>query len=304
MAFLALSRRAEIDQATAVRASRKLLATVMMALSCAVGGANEFFAMDTIAKGPPERVVALLQETGFAGLGGTALDETLPRALQEQGLKFFNGYLVLHCNKPDAALAGKLERWFAMLEGTDTALWLAIDGVTTADGTKVGPSDPAGDRVVMEQVRAIADSAARHGLRVSLYPHAGFWLERFSDTVRLAELCDRPNVGVTFNLCHWLKVEGTESDPLPPVRAALGRLQFVTINGADAGDTKNMDWGKLIQPLDAGTYDVAGFVRGLLALGYTGPVGFQGYGIQDPPRTVLLRTQQAWRKMTGEQKLP
>jgi len=267
-------------------------------------GANEFFAMDTIAKGPPESVVALLQETGFAGLGGTALDEAMPRALQEKGLKFFNGYLVLHGDKPDAELAGKLEHWFATLEGTDAALWLAIDGMTTPGGTKVGPSDPAGDQPAVEQVRAIADLAARHGLRVSLYPHAGFWLQRFADAVRLAELCCRPNVGVTFNLCHWLKVEGAESNPLPSVRAALGRLQFVTINGADAGDTRSMDWGKLIQPLDAGTYDVAGFVRGLLALGYTGPVGFQGYGIKDPPRAVLLRTQQAWRKMTGSQARP
>ena len=287
-----------------MRASLKLLATVMIALSGAVGGANEFFAMDTIAKGPAESVVALLQETGFAGLGGTALDETLPRALQEKGLKFFNGYLVLHCDKPDAELAGKLEHWFAMLEGTDAALWLAIDGVTTSGGTKVGPSDPEGDKLAVEQVRAIADIAARHGLRVSLYPHAGFWLQSFADAVRLAGLCGRPNVGVTFNLCHWLKVEGAESDPLPPVRAALDRLQFVTINGADAGDTVSMDWGKLIQPLDAGTYDVARFVRGLLALGYTGPIGFQGYGIKDPPRTVLMRTQQAWRKMTGNQTLP
>lgn len=276
----------------------------MMAHSGAIGGANEFFAMDTIAKGPPESVVALLQETGFAGLGGTAFDEALPRALQEKGLKFFNGYLVLHCDQPDAELAGKLERWFAMLAGTDAALWLAIDGVTTSGGTKVGPSDPVGDKQAVEHVRAIADMAARHDLRVSLYPHAGFWLQRFADAVRVAELCGRPNVGVTFNLCHWLKVEGAESDPLPPVRTALGRLQFVTINGADAGDTKNMDWGKLIQPLDTGTYDVARFVRGLLAFGYAGPVGFQGYGIKDPPRTVLLRTQQAWRKMTGNQTLP
>lgn len=264
------------------------------------GGANEFFAMDTIAKGPPESVAALLQETGFAGLGGTAFDETMPRALQAKGLKFFNGYLVLHCDKPDAELAGKLERWFAMLEGTGAALWLAIDRVATSGGTKAGPSDPAGDKRAVEQVRAIADMAARHGLRVSLYPHAGFWLERFADAVRVAELCGLPNVGVTFNLCHWLKVEGAESDPLPSVRAALGQLQFVTINGADAGDTRSMDWGRLIQPLDAGTYDVAGFVRGLLALGYTGPVGFQGYGIKDSPREVLLRTQQAWGKMTGE----
>jgi hypothetical protein len=33
---------------------------------------------------------------------------------------------------------------------------------------------------------------------------------------------------VTFNLCHWLKVEGAERDPVPVLRAALPRLMFVT----------------------------------------------------------------------------
>lgn len=286
-----------------MRSSRIILAAVIIFISGVAGRANEFFAMDTIAKGPPESVAALLQETGFAGLGGTALDEEMPRALRQQGLKFFNGYLVLQCDKPDAGLAGKLERWFAMLEGTDAALWLAIDGVTAGDGSKVAASNPAGDQWVVERLRAFADIAARHGLRISLYPHTGFWLERFADAVRLAEACGRSNVGVTFNLCHWLKVEGAEGDPLPAIRAALGRLQFVTINGADSGDTRSMDWTKLIQPLDAGTYDVTGFVRGLLATGYTGPIGFQGYGIKDPPRAVLTRTQRAWQQMTGNQRL-
>jgi len=124
-----------------------------------------------------------------------------------------------------------------------------------------------------------------------------FWFERFEDALRLAARLDRPEVGVTFNLCHWLKVEGSERDPAPLLQAAKSRLMFVTINGADAGDTRTLRWDRLIQPLGEGTYEVAAFLRKLRATGYSGPIGFQGYGIKAPPPEVLAKTMAAWQRM-------
>lgn len=113
--------------------------------------------------------------------------------------------------------------------------------------------------------------------------------------MRVADRLNRPDVGVTFNLCHWLKVEGAERDPVPVLRAALPRLMFVTISGADTGDTRTMGWDRLIQPLDSGSYDLGRFVRQFQSLGYTGPVGFQGYNIKAEPLEVLTRSMAAWR---------
>ena len=63
---------------------------------------------------------------------------------------------------------------------------------------------------------------------------------------------DRPNVGLTFNLCHWLRTDhGKDLDEL--LREARPHLQMVTINGAD----KEGDWDRLIQPLGKGDYDKA-----------------------------------------------
>jgi len=101
---------------------------------------------------------------------------------------------------------------------------------------------------------------------------------------------------VTFNLCHWLKVEGADRDPVPVLRAALPRLMFVSISGADTGDTRTMGWDRLIQPLDAGSYDLGAFLRTLRTVGYTGAVGFQGYNIKGEPRDILARSIAAWRK--------
>jgi sugar phosphate isomerase/epimerase len=115
------------------------------------------------------------------------------------------------------------------------------------------------------------------------------------DALRVVEKVNRPNVGATFNLCHWLKVEGGERDPAPVLKAALPRLDFVTICGADAGDTRTLGWDRLIQPLGRGTYDVGTFLAKLRAAGYRGPIGFQGYGIPMDSKELLTLTMDAWK---------
>jgi sugar phosphate isomerase/epimerase len=260
--------------------------------------ANPFFAMDTIAKGGPEVVVPLLQSLGYDGLGGAAGDGAMAAALEQAGLRFFNGYLTLQFNAEGPALDAKLRGQLDAMQGHRTALWLAIARINRA-GQPLPAGAPEGNEIAARNLKEIADYAAPRGVRVSLYPHTGHWFEHFAAADAMTRRLQHEAVGVTFNLCHWLKVEGAERDPLPLLRAALPRLQFVTVNGADAGDTTTMTWARLIQPLGAGTYDVAGFVRRLQAAGYDGPVGFQGYGIKSPARDVLTQTINAWREMSS-----
>jgi len=284
-----------------IRPVRFLALAVAVALTTAATAApkNPFFAMDNIARGGPDVAPIMLRELGYDGYGGRALDEIMPPAVAAQGLKFFNGYHVLDLNPAQPAPDAKLRAWLVAMRGQDVALWLAINKVARADGTLYPISSPEADAYVLTQLRAIADVAQANGVRVALYPHTAFWLARVDDAQRIADQLNRPDVGVTFNLCHWLKVEGAERDPVPVLRAALPRLMFVTISGADTGDTKAMGWDRLIQPLDAGTYDLASFVRTLDKVGYTGPVGFQGYNIKLEPREALARSVTAWRKFTA-----
>ena len=280
-----------------IRPVRFLALAVAVALTTTATAApeNPFFAMDNIARGGPDVAPAMLHELGYDGYGGRALDEIMPPAIAAQGLKFFNGYHVLDLNPAQPAPDAKLRAWLVAMRGADTVLWLALNKITRADGTLHPVSSSEADVYVLSQLRALAEVAHANGIRIALYPHTGFWLARVEDALRLANALDRPDVGVTFNLCHWLKVEGAERDPVPVLRVALPRLMFVTISGADTGDTRAMGWERLIQPLDAGTYDLAGFVRTLQAIGYTGPVGFQGYNIKAEPRAVLTRSMNAWR---------
>jgi len=269
--------------------------------SAAAPPANPFFAMDNIARGGPDVAPALLRELGYDGFGGRVPDEKMAPAIAAKGLTFFNGYHVINFDPATPAPDESLRRWLAAMRPYHTVLWLAINKVAGPDGKPRGVSSVEADDFVVEQIRAVADAARAGGVKVALYPHTGFWLARVEDALRVAGKLNRPDVGVTFNLCHWLKVEGAERDPVPVLRAALPKLMFVTINGADSGDTRAMGWDRLIQPLDAGTYDVGAFVRTVRRLGYTGPFGFQGYNIKAEPRDVLARTISAWRRFLTEE---
>ena len=76
-------------------------------------------------------------------------------------------------------------------------------------------------------ISEVADAAAHYGLSVSLYPHFGNLVERVADAVRIAEKTGRKNVGVTFNLCHWLRTDG------PDIAGARSETRDAA---ADAGD--------------------------------------------------------------------
>ena len=73
-------------------------------------------------------------------------------------------------------------------------------------------------------------------------------------------------------------------------------LEFVSINGADAGETNEMDWDRLIQPLGSGSFDVRSVVTLLDELGYAGPIGLQCYNVAGDPVDNLRRSLATWRK--------
>jgi len=257
-----------------------------------------FFAMDTAARLEPAECAAVLSELGYAGLGGRpATAKAHATALQAKGLAFFNGYHVADFAHGEAELSPDLKKAVDDLAGTGGTLWLAIRKVQLPIPLGIKMPPEYGDTVVVPSLRQLVAYASSKGVKISLYPHAGFWAAQFETCVRVAAKVDNPSLGVTFNLCHWLKVEGSERDPLPLIKEALPRLNFITINGADTGDTQKLGWDKLIQPLGRGTYDVGSFVAKARAAGYRGPFGFQGYGIKMEPKELLKETMEGWKKV-------
>jgi sugar phosphate isomerase/epimerase len=249
--------------------------------------------MDTATKDEKHKTakeqVEMVKELGYAGIGCTAgkgLGEMLEE-LDKNDLRLFSVYLGTNIDSDQPKYGPELKEAIEILKGRNTILWLFVRS------KKLKPSMVEGDPRAVEVIQEIADMAADNGLRVALYPHANFWLEKTTDAIRVAKKVNLKNVGVTFNLCHWLRTED-EKDTRSLITSAMPHLFVVSINGADSG---GKDWKQLIQTLDRGTFNIRRFLRTLNRAGYTGPIGFQGYGIGGDAYDNLSRTMDAWHKL-------
>lgn len=277
------------------------LALVVLALLPGVAAAaagpvpNPFFAMDTGTQDAthhtPAEQVALVKETGFAGAGPIYhdLDELQAwcAALDQAGLNLFALYVEL----PLDDLPGHLEtiqKISSALHGRKTLLWLYVTDRQSQ------PSATNHDAVAVQALRQVSGWAKAAGLRVALYPHTGFYVQRVEDAVRLVDQVNLDNVGVTFNLCHWLMVDG--KDLAASLAVAQPRLFCVTLNGADTG---GKTWQQLIQPLDRGSYDVSQLLRQLRLIHYAGPIGLQHYGIGGSAADNLRHSMAGWEKISA-----
>ena len=256
-------------------------------------GPNPFFAMDTATKDDKHQTakeqVEIIRELGYAGIGCTAGKELgeMAKELDNNGLRLFTVYLGVNIDPDQPKYGPELKETIEVLRGRNAMLWLFVLS------KQHKPSSPAGDERAVEILREVADIAAEANVRVALYPHTGFWVERVEDAVRVAKKVGRSNVGVTFNLCHWLMVDD-EKNAGSLTKLAMPHLFVVTINGADSG---GKDWKTLIQTLDRGTFDIRSFLKTLRDSGYTGPIGFQGYGIGGDARENLKRTMSTWHEL-------
>jgi sugar phosphate isomerase/epimerase len=209
-------------------------------------------------------------------------------ALDKHGLKMVATYVMLTADMKSCPVPPTVVAEIDALKGRNTIVWLTINGKTN-------------DELVVPAVQEIADVAARNGLKVALYPHVNFHTDTMDTTLRIMRKAGRPNLGVCFNLCHFLKLDD-EANLEKTLREAAPHLMIVSVNGADSGDTKSMGWDKLIRPLGEGSFDNAKLLRLLDGISYKGPVTLQCFNIKLPAADHLGKSMDAWRGLTGPAK--
>ena len=251
-------------------------------------GARELHAFDNglndVAK--LEEKAALLAKLGYAGIAWRpGQTSEMLAALDQHNLKMVATYVVLNADMKSCAVPPDVVAEIDALKGRDTIVWLAVDG----------KSD---DAVVVPAVREVADLAARNGLKVAIYPHVNFHTDTMDTALRILRKAERRNLGVCFNLCHFLK-QNDEAELEKTLRAAAPHLLLVSLNGADSGDTRSMGWDKLIRPLGEGSFDNAKLLRLLDEVGYKGPVTLQCYNIKQPAAAHLAKSMTGWQRLAG-----
>jgi len=251
------------------------------------------FCMDThdAKKRTLAQQAEMLEGLGFDGAGHVGLENVAERVrtLDEAGLKLFLiGLRVNLASKEQPYPAAQVKEALPLVKGRNVAMYVTLVGMK--------PGDPAGEPVAVPILRELADLARESGVHLVLYPHTGDWLVRMDHAVRLARKVDRPNVGVIFNLCHFLRNE----DPATldsVLESAKPYLFMVSINGAEPEAKSEPGWAKLIQPLDQGTLDIYGLLKTLDKLDYTGPVALMCYGIGGDAQEHLARSMAEWRRL-------
>ena len=242
-----------------------------------------------------EQQAEMLKELGYPGVGHIWLDKVEERikTLDAVGLKLFQITMVVEVAPGKTPYDTKrFKEVCALIKGRQVQFCLLLNGAKS--------SDPSIDPQAVEILREMSDQAKDSGAQLLLYPHQGSWVERIEDAMRVADKVNRANVGVMFNLCHWLRVDKSR-DYRPLLKQAVPRLWAISLNGADDFDEKP-GWARYIQPLDKGSFDVGKLLKTLKDLGYEGPIGLQCFGIGGDTREHLARSMAAWQKLSANLK--
>lgn len=229
---------------------------------------------------------ALLKQLGYSGMvwrpGRTT---AMLEALDRHGLEMVAIYVVLMADSKACSIPPETLAEINALRGRSTIVWLCIRGSST-------------DELVVPAIRELSAVAARCGLMVAIYPHFGDYIDSMESALKMMRMAGTPNIGVSFNLCHFLRLN-CEDSLAATLREAADHLLLVSLNGSDGGDTCSMRWDRLIRPLGEGSFDTRRLLRLLDEIGYKGPFVLQCHMIPKPACVHLADSMRAWKSMNG-----
>jgi sugar phosphate isomerase/epimerase len=231
----------------------------------------------------------MLRELGYDGTG-LALDAKLEsnlKVLDDAGLQLYMLWTSVNVSPAKGAAYGpQLPDAIRKLQGRPVTVCVLLGGLK--------PGDPQGVEPTVKALRELGDVAAGAGVRISIYNHVANWAESLPFIIQVIRKTNHPQVGYNFNLCHWLKVDGSK-DYRPLLRENADKLFVVTINGATLG-AKTWTNG-LIRPLDEGDFDQQRLLATLRDIGFHGPIGLMCYGVPGNSREHLARSMKAWQDL-------
>jgi len=262
---------------------------------------NPFFVFNSGVKSggydTVEEQAALLEKLGYDGVEKEGIEgfKEMQKAVEDKGLNIYTNYLKVDLDNLEQPYDPDIEAVFKMIEGKPTMIWLYVVS------KQFEPSSQEHDYIAVPIFQEIADKAAKYGVKIMLYPHLNCWIECAEDAIRVSEKVNRRNFGMTFNLCHFLAHSYREKiDPIIKIpllaKQAMPYLFAISFNGATAVPEKeNHIWDSFIQPLGDGNYDSYLYLKTFLDLGFSGPVGLQTYGINQPSNVHLKKSMDTWK---------
>lgn len=274
---------------------------------CLVSGAfaqkvtNDFFTLHNIIRGDStyntfDKQVAFIKQAGYDGIEINQIDsfEGMKAALDEH--HFAGSYFYVRLQLTPPYIDDRLQHCIRQLKGSKTIIAPYIVG----DDKRFKPSSHDADTLVVRLVRQVAEWAKQASLQVAIYPHYMYYVERTDHALALVKQIDRKNVGLTFNLCHWLATttEAERATLKPHLTELRPYLKMVTVSGANNVMTQQKNvWSDYILPLGTGSFDTYGLLKYLVKdLKIKVPIGVQCYNIKANKPLLVQNTSKVWRE--------
>ena len=164
--------------------------------------------------------------------------------------------------------------------GIDTMLVCSNVGTATIDD----------DDVSADQLRRLGDEAAAHGVRLAFEALAwGKYVDDYRRAWRIVQLADHPAVGVCLDSFHILS---RDHDPAAIEQIPGDKIFFLQLADAPALTMDVLSWSRHHRLFPGqGAFDLAEFVRLVLATGYSGPLSLEVFNDvfrqSDPNHTAV-----------------
>jgi 4-hydroxyphenylpyruvate dioxygenase len=154
--------------------------------------------------------------------------------------------------------------------------------------SNVSPEAIDDDDLAAEQLHALADRAAQHGLRIAYEALAwGRHVNEYDHAWRIVQTADHPALGTCLDSFHVLS-RGTDLDAI----AGIDKVFFLQLADAPHLSMDVLQWSRHYRCFPGqGSFDLTGFLRRVLDAGYRGPLSLEVFNDvfrqADPDRTAV-----------------
>lgn len=205
----------------------------------------------------------------------------LSRELSARDLSLVAAAHVHTLADPDSwpVLAAKTEAICSLLKQCGGTHFILMDESEFYAKDRMGVVNETGWRTLVEQTRAAAEIARRHGLAFSFHPHVGTAVELESQIEKLLDETDPALVGLCLDTGHhayW------RADPLAFLDRHKDRINAIHLKNVDGAVLDRVHRENIhsdtafeigvMTDLDRGLVDIAAVVRTLIASNYDGPL--------------------------------
>ncbi|WP_433462567.1 bifunctional sugar phosphate isomerase/epimerase/4-hydroxyphenylpyruvate dioxygenase family protein [Spirillospora sp. CA-128828] len=222
------------------------------------------------------------------------------------GIDLYQPFRDFEAVPPGALAAGlrRAEHKFALMERLGVSLMLVCSNVS--------PAAVDDDALAAEQLGALAERAAGHGIRIAYEALAwGAHVSDYHHAWRIVRAAGHPNLGLCLDSFHIL---ARDTGPYAIETIPGEKIFFLQLADAPALPMDVLYWSRHYRCFPGqGDLDVAGLVASVLRTGYAGPLSLEVFNdifrqaaamrtAQDAMRSLIALEEQAGERLGGTQR--